>query len=99
MKSLRILALGLRGLPDVVGGIERHAQHLYPLLVELGCSVEVVVRSPYHPMSKPHEYRGVQLKRLWSPGGGSLETLAHTLFGTLYAGVIPKGEVYRYEGG
>ena len=88
MKSLRVLALGLRGLPDVEGGIERHAQHLYPLLVELGCSVEVVVRSPYHPLNKPLEYRGVRLKRIWSPKGGSLETILHSLLGTLYAGIV-----------
>ena len=88
MKSLHVLALGLRGLPDVEGGIERHAQHLYPLLVELGCSVEVVVRSPYHPLNKPLEYRGVRLKRIWSPKGGSLETILHSLLGTLYAGIV-----------
>ena len=88
VKSLHVLALGLRGLPDVEGGIERHAQHLYPLLVELGCSVDVVVRSPYHPLNKPLEYRGVRLKRIWSPKGGSLETILHSLLGTLYAGVV-----------
>jgi len=86
--TLRILAVGLRGLPDVEGGIERHAEHLYPLLVELGYSVDVLVRSPYHPKSKPPSYRGVRLKRLWSPRGGSLETMVHTLLGVLYAGLM-----------
>ena len=88
MKSPRVLVLGLRGLPDVEGGIERHAEHLYPLLVELGCTVKVIVRSPYHPRDKALHYRGVQLKRLWSPKGGSLETIVHTLLGTLYAALV-----------
>src|SRR6185436_1261331 len=51
-------------------------------------SVDVLVRSPYHPKSKPPSYRGVRLKRLWSPRGGSLETLVHTLLGVLYAGLM-----------
>ena len=88
MTSLRVLVLGLRGLPDVEGGIERHAEHLYPRLAELGCAVKVIVRSPYHPDGKSLNYRGVQLKRLWSPKGGSLETIVHTLLGTLYAGLV-----------
>lgn len=88
MTTLRVLVLGLRGLPDVEGGIERHAEQLYPLLATLDCSIEVVVRSPYHPPTKPREYRGVQLKRLWSPKGGSLETIVHTILGTLYAGMV-----------
>ena len=88
MTPLRVLVLGLRGLPDVEGGIERHAEHLYPRLVELGCTVKVIVRSPYHPRDKPLHYRGVQLKRLWSPKGGSLETIFHTMLGTLYAALV-----------
>lgn len=88
MTHLRVLVVGLRGLPDVEGGIERHAEHLYPLIAELGCSVEVLVRAPYHSRGKPLNHRGVALKRLWSPKGGSLETLVHTLLGTLYAGIV-----------
>jgi glycosyltransferase involved in cell wall biosynthesis len=86
--TIRVLALGLRGIPDVEGGIERHAEQLYPLLADQGCSVEVLVRSPYHPTSKPLEFRGVRLRRLWSPRGGSLETVVHTLLGTLYACIV-----------
>jgi glycosyltransferase involved in cell wall biosynthesis len=88
LPALRVMVLGLRGFPDVEGGIERHAEQLYPRLTELGCSVTVVVRSPYHPKTKPREYRGVRLARLWSPRRGALETLVHTFLGTLYAGVV-----------
>jgi glycosyltransferase involved in cell wall biosynthesis len=85
--SMRVLVLGLRGFPNVEGGIERHAEHLYPLLAELGCDVEVLVRSPYHPSVKPCMYRGVRLTRLWSPRAGAFETIVHTLLGVLYAGI------------
>src|SRR4051812_30862708 len=96
---LRVLVLGLRGLPDVEGGIERHAQHLYPYLAQMGCSVEVVVRSPYHPKCKPLDYRGVRLKSLWSPKGGSLETLLHSLLATLYAGAVRPDVVHIHAVG
>ena len=43
---LRVMMLGLRGFPGVQGGVEAHAEHLCPLLRELACDVEVVVR-PY----------------------------------------------------
>lgn len=81
------MVLGLRGLPDVEGGVERHAEHLYPRLVELGCAVTVLVRSPYRAPDRPLTYRGVSLRPLWSPHGGSFETFVHTFLGTLYAAV------------
>lgn len=44
---MRIMVLGLRGFPGVEGGVEKHAEQLYPLLVELGFEVKVLTRSPY----------------------------------------------------
>lgn len=44
---MRIMVLGLRGFPGIQGGVETHAEKLYPLLVKLGCEVKVLTRSPY----------------------------------------------------
>jgi glycosyltransferase involved in cell wall biosynthesis len=88
LAALRVMVLGLRGFPDVEGGIERHAEHLYPRLARLGCAVTVLVRSPYVPGKGSLEYRGVRLKSLWSPRAGAFETITHTLLGTLYAAVM-----------
>ena len=41
---MRVLVLGVRGLPQVAGGVETHAEHLYARLAQRGCDVEVVVR-------------------------------------------------------
>ena len=87
LTRLHVVALGLRGFPDVEGGIERHAEHLYPRLAEFGFSITVVVRSPY-VQEVPKEYEGIRFKRLWSPQGGAFETLIHTFLGTLYAGLV-----------
>jgi len=50
--DLRVIMLGLRGFPDVQGGVEAHAEHLCPRLRELGCDVEVIVRSSYMPPNR-----------------------------------------------
>jgi glycosyltransferase involved in cell wall biosynthesis len=86
-RALHILAVGLRGLPGVEGGIERHAEELYPRLARLGCRVEVAVRSRFHPRGKPTTWNGVEFKRFWAPETGGLEAFVHTLIVALYAAV------------
>ena len=84
---MRVMFLGLRGFPEVQGGVETHAEHLCPLLAELGCEVEVVVRSPYMPPEKGAGWRGVRFVRVWSPKSKGLEAIAHTFLGVLVAAV------------
>ena len=47
--SLRVTMLGIRGFPNIQGGAENHAQNLSVRLAELGCDMEVIVRSPEGP--------------------------------------------------
>jgi glycosyltransferase involved in cell wall biosynthesis len=84
---LRILVAGLRALPEAEGGVERHAEALYPRLVSLGCHVEVAVRTPFCSAQPLPSWKGVKLKRIWSPRMCGLEPLVHTLLVTLYAAV------------
>lgn len=85
-KPLKIMVVGLRGFPDIQGGIETHAQHLYPELVKLGCEVEVIVRRPYVKQPE-YMYQGVRLKALWSPTKTGLEALVHSFLAVCYAGI------------
>ena len=78
--------LGLRGFPNVQGGVEKHAEELCPLLVALGCEVEVIVRSGYQPVSHSAQWKGVKFIRLWAPKHKSLEAIIHTFLGVCYAG-------------
>lgn len=82
---LRVMMLGLRGCPGVQGGVEKHVEQLAPLLVQAGCEVEVLARTPYLAERKPHAWAGVRVTPLWSPSRRSLEAIAHTLRGVLYA--------------
>ncbi|WP_349630405.1 glycosyltransferase family 4 protein [Bradyrhizobium canariense] len=82
---LRVIMLGLRGFPNVQGGVETHAEQLCPLLKELGCDVEVIVRSAYMPHDRGDEWHGVRYLRVWCPKISGLETIVHSLFGVLVA--------------
>jgi len=86
-RPLRVMMLGLRGFPNVQGGVETHAEHLCPLLVRMGCKVTVLVRAPYQPKDIGPEWRGVKFVSLWAPKSKGLEAIVHTFLGTLYAAV------------
>ena len=77
--------MGLRGLPNVQGGVETHAEQLYRRLATLGCEVEVLVRSPYVPAGQK-QFGAIRLRRIWSPRRAGLEALLHSLLCVLYAG-------------
>lgn len=85
--EISVIVLGLRGFPQVQGGVETHAEHLYAELTQLGCNVEVVVRDSYQPRDNPAIWKGIQFKRLWAPSNKSLEAIVHTFLGVLYAAV------------
>lgn len=81
---MKICAIGLRGIPDVMGGIETHCEHLYPRLARLDDRIEITVigRSGY---SKSGRVSDVRVVTLWAPRRKALETLIHTPLAILYA--------------
>lgn len=85
-----ILVAGLRGFPGIQGGIETHAEQLYPRILGQADSnelkLEVITRSSYWGADKPPSYKSIKLTPLWAPGNPKLETLVHTLVAVLYAG-------------
>jgi glycosyltransferase involved in cell wall biosynthesis len=85
--KLNVMMLGLRGFPNVQGGIEAHAEQLCPLLVSLGCNIEVLVRSPYQPKEIGDNWKGVKFSRVWAPKSKGFEALIHTFLGVLYAAI------------
>lgn len=83
---IKVMVLGLRGFPDVQGGVETHAEHLYPLLVQSGCQVDVIARSRY--ISRDHKsWKGITFHRLWAPRATGIEALIHSVLGVLYAAI------------
>jgi len=86
-RALRVTMLGIRGFPDVQGGVEKHAENLACALVRLGCEVEAIVRSSYVAKEKGAIWRGVRLARIWAPRMTGVEAFAHTFLGVVYAGL------------
>lgn len=82
---MRVMVLGLRGFPNVQGGVETHCEHLLPLLQKLNCEIEAVVRKPYMPDKAGGSWRGIRYKRLPAPSSKGLEAIVHTFLGVVYA--------------
>lgn len=81
--AIRIAVIGLRGIPEVQGGVERHCQLLYPRLVRAGYSVTVIGRNPYIS-KKPYVFEGVRVIPVWSPRKKSFEAIVHTTMALLW---------------
>lgn len=84
-EKISVMVIGLRGFPQVQGGVETHAEYLYPELVQMGCDVEVLVRDHFQPFDNPAVWKGVRFTRLWAPRRKGFEAIAHTFLGVLYA--------------
>lgn len=83
---MKIVAVGLRGFPNIQGGIETHCEELYPRIAAMGHEVIVVRRSGFvseNPSMK--EYRGVRFKDISSPKVIGLEAAVHTFKGVWFA--------------
>lgn len=85
-RALRVTMLGLRGFPNVQGGVEKHTEKLAPALAELGCQVEAIVRSGYVAKEQGRTWRQVKLSRIWAPRVTGLEAFVHTFLGVVRAG-------------
>ncbi len=86
-RRMRVIMVGLRGFPEVQGGVETHAEHLCPRLAARGIDMEVVIRTPYMRHRKGDVWKGVRYRRIWSPRSKGLEAIVHTFLGVLYAGL------------
>lgn len=79
--------IGLRGFPEVQGGIETHAENLCPKLVELGYHMTVLTRLRYHPRHIGYRWKGIDLFPIWAPASKQFEAIVHTIIGVCYAAI------------
>ncbi|WP_163270908.1 glycosyltransferase family 4 protein [Chelativorans alearense] len=79
--------LGLRGIPNVQGGVERHVEMLGCELARLGWHVTVIGRRSYLPERAVTNWNGIDVVPIWSPRKVALEAAVHTLLGVLYSGL------------
>jgi len=77
---VKIAVLGLRGFPNVQGGIETHCENLYPRLAALGYNIRVYGRRHYLKTKKSFEFCKVEVVPLPCVHVKSLETLSYMVF-------------------
>ena len=83
---MKVVVTGLRGFPNIQGGIETHCEELYPRIAQLGCETIVVRRKSFISENLVlTEYKGVTFKDLHSPKITGFEAALHTLSGIFYA--------------
>lgn len=95
--ATRITWIGLRGFPNVQGGVETCAEQLCPLLHELGCEMTVITRRGYQPAAVGPAWHGVHFVNLWAPRQKQLEAVVHTLLAVLYAGLVSRPDVLHIQ--
>lgn len=83
----RVMMLGLRGVPDLQGGIEKHVEMLGQELAVRGWDVEVLGRSRYLEGKGAFAWRGIRVTPLWAPRSILLEAFVHTLYGVFHAAI------------
>lgn len=73
----KIVVVGTRGIPNIMGGVETHVEELFPRIVKRGIDVTVIRRDKYvHDDLK--EWNGVKLVDVSSPKKKSFEAIIHT---------------------
>jgi glycosyltransferase involved in cell wall biosynthesis len=86
--------IGLKGVPALHGGIERHVEELGRGLARLGHDVTVYCRDYYTPLDASAE--GLTLRRLPSVNTKHLDAWTHTLLASLDA-APRRFDVYHYH--
>lgn len=91
---MRVCVTGLRGFPNVMGGIETHCEHIYTAMLggEDPMEVSVLARSPYVG-SSVYEYAGLKIVPLWTVRNKFAETILHTLISVIYARFSARADI------
>ncbi len=91
---MRIAVLGLRGVPDVMGGVETHCEHLYPCIKQARQDIEfcILARAPYIPLGQT-TFKSLRVLSIWAPRSIYLEAIVHTAWGLLVARFSEKAAI------
>lgn len=85
---MKIMFLGLRGIPQIQGGVETHVEQLARRLIKEGHQVEVLARSPYvDSKERCYNWAGIKITKIWSPQRNGVEAFVHTFLGVIYAAI------------
>ncbi|HON53691.1 MAG TPA: DUF1972 domain-containing protein, partial [Bacteroidales bacterium] len=84
---MKIFVTGTRGIPNILGGVETHCEHLFPLIADNNTfNITLIRRSSYiQDSNKIQQYKGITLVDIFSPRKKSIEAIVHTCLAITYA--------------
>ncbi|EKE02904.1 MAG: Glycosyl transferase, group 1 [uncultured bacterium] len=92
---MKIAVVGSRGVPATFGGIEKHCEEIYSRLVKIGHAVTIYARKGYIDESIK-EYKGIEIKPLWTFKSKHLEATFHTFWALLHA-VFSDADIIHFH--
>lgn len=91
----KIAVIGVRGVPATYGGIEKHCEELYSILVKSGYEVILYGRK-YYNKSNQKEFKGIILKSVPMINVKGIETFIYAFIATLSA-TFSKVDIIHYH--
>ncbi len=93
---MKIAIIGQKGIPGVIGGVERHVQELSVRLAKNGADVTVYTRPKYCD-SQRTDFHGVHLVSLPSLPTKHFDAITHTLISMIHA-LGNRADVIHFQG-
>lgn len=81
---MKVVVIGTRGIPDILGGVETHCEELFPRIAQKGIDITIIRRKSYVHDSLTG-YKGVDLIDIETPKKKSFEAIIHTFKAILKA--------------
>lgn len=82
-KKINVAVFGLRGFPNVQGGIEKHCEELYTHMSSKDYKFIIFRRKSYTKSKK--KYNNITFKDIYAPKNKFLETVIHSFLATIYS--------------
>lgn len=81
---MKVVVIGTRGIPNILGGVETHCEELFPRIAKKNVDVTLIRRKSYVHDSLT-EFQGVKLVDIETPKKKSFEAIIHTFKAILKA--------------
>jgi glycosyltransferase involved in cell wall biosynthesis len=94
---MKIIVVGTRGIPDILGGVEKHCEKIYPKLAKLGCDITIIVRKNYVPEhSRISAWNNVKISYLWTVKYKHFEAIVHTFAGCIFS-IFKRPDIVHFH--
>ncbi|WP_171015268.1 glycosyltransferase family 4 protein [Methylocystis sp. B8] len=91
---MKIVALGLRGFPGVMGGVEAHCEQLYASVRAIAPDIEITALARARYVSgNGSDFKEVKVRPIPAITSPYLEAITHTFLGVLYARFSERADV------